>query len=447
MKYVEVNFDGLVGPNHNYAGLAQGNLASTSNSKNVSHPKAAALQGLEKMKALFDLGVPQAILPPLLRPNLTELKNLGLKGKPHKIIEKAAKTAPDLLAAVYSSSSMWTANCATVTPSCDAKDNKLHLTPANLVSNFHRSIESDDNYNLLKLIFSDKKRFSIHRPLPKCDDFADEGAANHMRLSSKGFIKGLEVFIYGTEKGKVSTKKHSARQSLSASQNIIRNHKLSQKNSYLLKQSSGIIDRGVFHNDVIATSNGNFLLTHESAFSYQKKNLKILSKLYQETCNDHLTIRTVSSEELSVDESVRCYLFNSQIVSLPDGKMLLAAPQECQELTNAKNLIDSILNDAKIPITQVKFFNLKQSMSNGGGPACLRLRILMNKAELKSMNQTFLFNNKLYKKLKKWIQKHYRDELSPKDLADPILYEEILVALDELSQILKTPNLYSFQKN
>ena len=229
MKYFEVNFDGLVGPNHNYAGLAQGNLASASNKQAISHPKTAALQGLEKMKAMHDLGLKQGIIPPLLRPNFSELKHLGFKGKVHTILNKAAKTAPELLTAVYSSSSMWTANCATVTPSCDAKDKRLHLTPANLVSNFHRSIEANENYGLLKLIFSNKKIFKIHPPLPKCDDFADEGAANHMRLSSSDFSKGLEIFVYGKEKGKTSSRKYPARQSLSASTSIIRNHKLSQE--------------------------------------------------------------------------------------------------------------------------------------------------------------------------------------------------------------------------
>ena len=206
MKYREVNFDGLVGPNHNYAGLAQGNLASATNSKNTSYPKAAALQGLEKMKALFELGLTQGILPPLQRPDLVCLKKLGFTGKPKKIISKAANAAPELLAAVYSSSSMWTANAATVSPSCDTKDKRLHLTPANLNSNFHRSIEMDHTHFNLKQIFNNKKLFEVHQPLPQTEELADEGSANHMRLSSKDFSKGLELFVYGKKKAEFPVK-------------------------------------------------------------------------------------------------------------------------------------------------------------------------------------------------------------------------------------------------
>ena len=62
MKYFEANFDGLVGPTHNYAGLSVGNVASLNNAKNTSNPKQAAKQGLAKMKALADLGMVQGVL-------------------------------------------------------------------------------------------------------------------------------------------------------------------------------------------------------------------------------------------------------------------------------------------------------------------------------------------------------------------------------------------------
>ncbi|MGA8031441.1 MAG: N-succinylarginine dihydrolase, partial [Casimicrobiaceae bacterium] len=44
-----MNFDGIPGPTHNYSGLAQGNLAAERNAQQVSNPREAALQGLEKM--------------------------------------------------------------------------------------------------------------------------------------------------------------------------------------------------------------------------------------------------------------------------------------------------------------------------------------------------------------------------------------------------------------
>lgn len=86
-------------------------------------------------------------------------------------------------------------------------------------------------------------------------------------------------------------------------------------------------------------------------------------------------------------------------------------------------------------------------MCNGGGPACLRLRVVLTDKELAAMLQGVVFNDTLYASLKGWITKHYRDKLEPADLADPSLYIESCRALDELTKLLKLGSLYSFQKN
>ena len=62
MKAFEVNFDGLPGLTHHYAGLSFGNEASTRHRYRVSNPQLAAKQGLKKMKALADAGYPQAVI-------------------------------------------------------------------------------------------------------------------------------------------------------------------------------------------------------------------------------------------------------------------------------------------------------------------------------------------------------------------------------------------------
>ena len=137
----EANFDGLVGPTHNYAGLSWGNVASKSNVSAVSNPKEAALQGLAKMKQLADRGYVQGVLPPHERPHLPTLRALGFSGNDADVLAQVLKKSPDLLAAVSSAAAMWTANAATVSPSADTRDRRVHFTPANLSAKFHRSIE------------------------------------------------------------------------------------------------------------------------------------------------------------------------------------------------------------------------------------------------------------------------------------------------------------------
>lgn len=108
MKHFEANFDGLVGPTHNYAGLSFGNVASLNNAALVSNPKAAAKQGLQKAKALADLGMIQGMLAPQERPDLNTLRRIGFSGSDAQVLQQAAKTAPALLNACCSASSMWT---------------------------------------------------------------------------------------------------------------------------------------------------------------------------------------------------------------------------------------------------------------------------------------------------------------------------------------------------
>src|SRR3954469_13600147 len=131
MNAYEVNFDGLVGPTHNYAGLSYGNVASMKHKLSVSNPRQAALEGLEKMKFLASLGVKQAVLPPHERPHLQTLRRLGFSGSDADVLRTAQQRDPTLLAMVSSASTMWTANAATISPSADSEDHRAHFTPAN----------------------------------------------------------------------------------------------------------------------------------------------------------------------------------------------------------------------------------------------------------------------------------------------------------------------------
>jgi succinylarginine dihydrolase len=447
MQAFEANFDGLVGPTHNYAGLSFGNVASRNNEKSAANPKAAAKQGLRKMKRLADLGFHQGVLPPLERPSLKLLRNVGFTGTDAAVIERAATEAPALLAAASSASAMWTANAATVSPSADTSDGRVHFTPANLSAKLHRAIEHEETRRSLSAIFSDEARFRIHHALPGTPALGDEGAANHTRLCSEYGAKGVEFFVYGrSEYGGqgAEPKRFPARQTLEASRAVARLHGLSDDATVFAQQLPDVIDAGVFHNDVIAVGNCNTLFCHQRAFRDQASVYEQLSTKLQAHGGAFNAIE-VPEDEVSVADAVSSYLFNSQLLNAPDGRQVLVVPQECRENARVAKYLDS-LKDRSTSIDEVLVFDLRESMKNGGGPACLRLRVVLNEMELAAVNPGVWINDALFAKLDTWIDTHYRDRLSPADLADPGLLAESRAALDVLTGILGLGSIYDFQR-
>lgn len=440
---VEANFDGLVGPTHNYAGLSWGNVASKSNVNAVSNPKDAALQGLAKMKKLADRGYVQAVLPPHERPHIPTLRALGFAGSDRQVLEQAAQADPAILAAVSSASAMWTANAATVSPSADTADHRVHFTPANLSAKFHRSIEHRVTGRALKAIFTDESYFAHHPALPSVSHFGDEGAANHTRLCAGYGDPGVELFVYGQAAFNESAPapvKYPARQTLEASRAIARLHGLDDRHAVFAQQNPAAIDAGVFHNDVIAVGNGSCLFYHELAFLDEGG---VLSDIRARLAGTELQPVRVSAAEVPIEDAVASYLFNSQLLNTPDG-MLLAVPGECREVASVSRYLDSLLQQNG-PITAVEVFDVKQSMRNGGGPACLRLRVVLSDEEWRAINQGVVLTDALYERLTAWVNAHYRDELSQQDLADPMLLDEVRKALDELTGILGLGSIYDFQ--
>jgi succinylarginine dihydrolase len=450
MKSVEVNFDSIVGPTHNYAGLAYGNVASQKNKGGPSHPRKAALEGLAKMKFLADLGVPQAVLPPQLRPDLHTLRCLGYTGPDAHVLEAVAKDDPPLLAAVSSASAMWAANAATVSPSPDTEDGRLHFSPANLISQLHRSIEPRQTAATLRAIFHDQAFFAHHTPLPPHNRFADEGAANHTRLCAPGDYAGpgLELFVYGRQvspPSPIQPKVFPARQTIEACRALARRHRLSPDRVLYVRQCPDAIDAGVFHNDVAAVGNQNVFLCHGHAFHHQAGVLREMREAFERLTGGPLHVIQVPDEELTLGEAVDTYLFNSQIVTLPDGTMALIAPSESGEHPRARAVVDRILG-SDTPIKTAHFLDVRHSMRNGGGPACLRLRVVLTRAELARVHGRVFLDDGLYSRLVDWVTRHYREELKAEELADVRLLEECRAALDELTSILGLPGLYAFQK-
>ena len=446
----EANFDGLVGSTHNYGGLSYGNVASSSNSARPSNPKQAAQQGLQKMKALHDMGMIQGVLAPQSRPDLSILRRLGFTGSDSQVIQQAAKKDSALLASCYSASSMWTANAATVSPSADCNDGRLHFTPANLVNRFHRSIEHETTGRILQATFANEDRFAHHQALPSSDHFGDEGAANHTRFCQNYGNAGVEFFVYGQHafNGQApKPAKYPARQSLEASQAVARLHGLKHEQVVFAQQNPDVIDAGIFHNDVIAVGNGNVSFYHQLAFLNTQEVNDDLQQAMSNMGNGEMQFIEVPADQVTVQDAVKSYLFNSQLISLPhldEGKMGIVVPQECRENTNVSAYLDQLIASDSA-IEEILVFDLKQSMSNGGGPACLRLRVVLNEAEQAAVNPACIMSDGLFSGLMAWTEKHYRDTLSESDLADPQLITESHRALDELTQILDLGSVYNFQ--
>jgi succinylarginine dihydrolase len=446
MNAYEVNFDGLVGPTHNYGGLAVGNIASAESALTVSNPREAALQGLEKMKRLSDLGIRQGVLPPQDRPAVSVLRKLGFTGDDAYVIHAATMAAPSVLRACSSASSMWVANAATVSPSADTEDGKVHLTPANLPSQFHRSIEAPATGAVLKRVFSDEHYFAHHDALPSNLYFGDEGAANHMRLCPNHGETGVEVFVFGRSASRDIPKplRFPARQSLEASEAIARLHRIKRGKELFVQQNPVGIDAGAFHNDVLAVTNCNVMFYHESAYpDWEETEAKITK-----ACDWPIHFIRAGEEDITLAEAVRTYLFNSQLLTLRGNEMMILAPAECWESESTRTFLERVVQDAANPIAHVEYVNLRQSMKNGGGPACLRLRVVLTEPEFDAVqkNSRVILDERLYDELKAWIEKHYRERLSPNDLADPALLQESRAALDELATILGLGTLYDFQK-
>ncbi|WP_312838841.1 N-succinylarginine dihydrolase [Pantoea piersonii] len=441
MKAIEANFDGLVGLTHHYAGLSFGNEASTRNQHQPSNPRLAAKQGLLKMKALADRGFVQGVIPPHERPNLPLLRQLGYSGSDEQVLAQAAKTSPGLLSAVSSASAMWVANAATVSPSADSADGRVHFTAANLNNKFHRAMESPQTARLLRAIFRDPQHFAVHDALPQVALFGDEGAANHNRLGAAYGERSLQLFVYGRDdNGGSAPGRYPARQTLQASQAVARLHQLADSQVLFAQQNPQVIDQGVFHNDVIAVSNREVLFCHQQAFVDQPALLATLARRVP-----GFTAIEVPDSRVSVADAVSTYLFNSQLLSRDDGTMLLVLPEESRQHPGVWRYLTELVEQGG-PVRELVSFDLRESMQNGGGPACLRLRVVLTPQEQQALNPAVIMNDSLFATLNRWVDRHYRDRLTQADLADPQLLREGREALDELTRLLDLGSVYAFQQ-
>jgi succinylarginine dihydrolase len=416
MAAVEINFDGIVGPSHNYAGLSFGNLAATANAGSIAFPRAAALQGVEKMRRNLALGLTQGFFLPHPRPNRAWLAALGAD----------AGTVPDTLrAAAFSASAMWAANAATVSPAPDTADGRCHLTAANLRTMAHRSHEWPATLAQLRLAFADEAHFAVHEPVPAT--FGDEGAANHMRLCAEHIGPGVEIFVYGERGGAFPVRQHGE-----ASHAVARLHRLDPGRTLFVRQSEAAIAAGAFHNDVVAVANEHVLFAHEQAFADKDDFYAALKRLLPE-----VDIVEVPARVVSLEDAVKSYLFNAQLVTPPGGGMALVLPEEARESPGVWAWLEELVA-GNGPIRRLCVVDIRQSMANGGGPACLRLRVVADPA---NVDPRFLADEARLDRIAGCIAAHWPEQIAPADLADPALPDRIEAARSALHALLDLETL------
>lgn len=444
MSWRELNFDGLVGATHNYAGLSYGNVASAKNEGLVANPREGVLQGLDKAQHLRKLGMQQGVLPPHDRPHLSTLRSLGFSGSDAEILSTAWRESPALVRNVTSSATMWTANAGTITPSPDAVDGKTHFSPANLAAMYHRSIEHETTARVLGAIFPEGEHFAHHPALPGGTHMGDEGAANHNRFCNDYGDEGLALFVYGRTAFEVAKDlTYPGRQTLEASQSIARQHGIKPGKSLFVRQHPAAINAGAFHNDVVAVSNKNVFFYHERAF---ENPAQLQADLRAAAPNIDFQFVEVSEAKVPLADAVTSYLFNSQLISPPgDDRMRLILPVEVAETPSTKVYIEDLIA-SNGPIGHADFLDVRQSMRNGGGPACLRLRVALSENQEAALGANCILTDTLIATLRDWATRHYRDRVKPEDLGDTSLMEENFAALDELTQILKLGSVYDFQR-
>ncbi|WP_294192955.1 N-succinylarginine dihydrolase [uncultured Sphingomonas sp.] len=411
----EINFDGIIGPTHNYAGLSPGNLAATHNAGAVAHPRAAALQGIAKMRANLSLGLIQGVLLPHRRPDHRWLSALHTD---------YATAEPHLKARALSASAMWAANAATVSPAPDCADGRCHLSVANLVTMPHRSHEWPETLAQLRLAFA-HPAFRVHAPVPA--PFGDEGAANHMRLATAHDAAGIEIFVYGVTGGPFP-----ARQHLDASRAVARAHTLDPARTLFVEQSSAAITAGAFHNDVVAVANERTLFAHEQAFADRDGFYAQLRAIMPE-----VEIVEVPASAVSLVDAIGSYLFNAQLVSTPGGDQTLIVPQEARENPRVWNWLQRHVA-GNGPIRRVEVVDVRESMANGGGPACLRLRVVCDPS---MVDRRFLVDDARLDLIADVVTRYWPETIGLEQIGDAALIAQVERAREALLQALNLVEL------
>jgi len=309
----------------------------------------------------------------------------------------------------------------------------------------HRVLEAEQTERTLRRLLSDDARFAVHPALLAHDALSDEGAANHMRMAASAGAPGVEIFVYG-RKASETKAGFPARQTLEACTCVARSHTLDFGRTIFTRQAPKAIDAGAFHNDVVAVAHEHVLFHHEDAFADKDA---LYAEVRAKAQGFEPVFVEVPRARVGLDDAITSYLFNSQLVHAPGANSLtLIAPTEVRENNKTAAYVAEMISRPRAAIGQVEYVEVRESMRNGGGPACLRLRVVLTPQERAAATPGFFLTDALAASLETWIKKHYREELAPADLGDPALVGEIQTALDELTRILPLGgDFYPFQRS
>lgn len=425
MSDLQLNISELPGPTFMYSGLSKDNVASVQNKHLVANPLKFAQLSLQRMRLLLEEGVPQVIFPPHRRPDMQALGDCGFTGDISHMISRADKFSSGYLEALLAASSVWTANAATVTPSADSEDGKVHITTANLNSHYHRSIEASQTHAKLARVFANDKFFSLHQALPGHRRFSDEGAANHMRFNGEAENRGLNVFVYGNDPD--NPESMQGRQTLWASKAICQLHALPDTKVLLQKQSNEAISRGIFHNDIISMNSHDLLVFHQQAYEDHES-------LIEKLTAQGICCVEIKAEEFSLEHALSTYFFNSEFITGKDGLVLLMS-KSCQHDVKVQAQLDRIQTAYNKEI-KTMYLDLNDSLRNGGGPACLRLRVLLNQEQFSAIPSEFLLTPKKLEALQEVVVRFYRESLSYEDVLTETFQRSLQPVYTRLGQVL-----------
>jgi succinylarginine dihydrolase len=232
-----------------------------------------------------------------------------------------------------------------------------------------------------------------------------------MRLAPAHDQPGFEIFVYGVSGGPFP-----ARQHLEASKAVARLNRLDPKRTFFAQQSEEAIAAGAFHNDVVAVANERVLLAHEQAFADKGA---LIAACEREVSGFEYV--EVPAADVPLADAIRSYLFNAQLVTPPDGQPTLIVPSEARETPTVWRWIERHVA-GNGPIRRVEVVDVRQSMANGGGPACLRLRVV---ADPGTIDPRFLADEPKLDRIAEVIRREWPEQIHHQELQRPALIADI----------------------
>ena len=139
-----------------------------------------------------------------------------------------------------------------------------------------------------------------------------------------------------------------------------------------------------------------------------------------------------SQAAISLADAIRSYLFNAQLVTLPSGEMALILPAEARDTPSVWNWLERHVA-GNGPIRRLAIVDVRQSMANGGGPACLRLRVV---ADPSHVDPRFLVDSAKLDRIAAVIETHWPERIAQDQIGDSALIARIEQARHALLEML-----------